>query len=242
MSSQAEGNFPRRPLGYQRGAVDEHVLRQNVTLRDYAARLDARKRQLDKQIEESRAMEAEIQGLRSASIVFNASDEISALLQSFAVNVSTMWDQAERDAASTRAAADAYVEDCRAQGDRLFTASQAKISGVVHAAREEIQTLAQARESIERSLKEMAAGLQFLLGRLEASRDPFDRDAYLPPGAQPNDGDSGVMAGPAPDTTPASGGDGPAERDVRPLRQAQLDPDHAAIVEFEQPATLPEGE
>jgi hypothetical protein len=252
MSDQPEVNFARRPLGCQRSAVDDYVAQQNATLKNYAARLDARTRQVSAMVEESRVLEAEVERFRSASPVFNASEEISALLQSFAVNVSTMREQAERDAASTRSAADAYVEDRRSEGDRLLSESRAKIADVVQAARDEIQTLAHARESNEGSLKDVAGGLQFLLSRLEARGDPtpFDLDAYLPPGVRPNPEDSGVTTDdsgitaerPAPDTLSASGVEGPAEGDVSPLIPVQFDPDHDAIIGFEPRATPTEEE
>jgi hypothetical protein len=162
--------------------------------------------------------------------MLKVNQEVSSLLTSFASTVSTMRDQAEREAASTRTEADGYAEHRREEADRLFDDQSQRATAVaeetLRAARHEAVTLARTQAAVEQSLRQVAEGVFAWLTTLERLRETTQVPASLDTGTPPDGGPAtghpaGGGAGPNPAAAPASS---PAPSAVPPAPSAPADP------------------
>jgi hypothetical protein len=165
--------FGHQLFGYRRSAVDRHAAEQEAALR---------------------SLKSEIDRLRAAEPLLSAAEEISGLLTSFAVAVSTTREQAERDAITTRSAAEHYAEGLKQEAMRLFEEDRARAVAVaediVRRAREEAAILARAHDRVELALDEAAKGIYTLIELFDHLRPEHNAGG---PGAQRSD----VEGGPA---------------------------------------------
>src|ERR1700738_4568341 len=124
--------FRHQLFGYRRPDVDRFVSEQEAAVR---------------------SLKAEIDKLRAAEPLLSAAEEISGLLTSFAVAVSTTREQAERDAITTRSAAEHYAEGLKQEARRLVEEAGARAVAVAEEiarrAREEAAILARAHDRVE---------------------------------------------------------------------------------------------
>jgi hypothetical protein len=138
--------FGHQLFGYRRSAVDRHAAEQHAALR---------------------SLQSEIDRLRAAEPLLSAAEEISGLLTSFAIAVSTTRERTERDAITTRSAAEHYAEGLKQEAVRLFEEDRARAAAVaediVRRAREEAAILARARDRVELALDEAAKGIFTLI-------------------------------------------------------------------------------
>jgi hypothetical protein len=159
--------FGHQLFGYRRSAVDRHAAEQQAALR---------------------SLQSEIDRLRAAEPLLSAAEEISGLLTSFAIAVSTTREQTERDAMTTRSAAEHYAEGLKQEAVRLFEEDRARAVAVaediVRRAREEAAILARAHNRVELALDEAAKGIFTLIELFDHLR-PDDSD--LGPGAPRSD-------------------------------------------------------
>jgi hypothetical protein len=224
--------FGRSLFGYSRHAVDQYVAEQEAVLGRHLEEQELHNRYVAEQTATRRALEAEITSLRAAEPMLKVNQEVSSLLTSFASAVTTMRDQAEREASHTRVEADGYAQQRRDEADRLFDDQRARASAVadetVRAARTEALTLARNQEGVEQTLRELAGGVQAWLAtfeRLRATAQP-PADQGAPPPA-----DEG-RAPPPPAPPPAWPGRAEEPGVAPPPQPVELDPEHGRIVDF----------
>src|SRR5579862_9160708 len=98
-------DFGRQWRGYRRSAVETYIAEQDAAIT---------------------SLRVEIERLKAAEPLLSAADEISALLTSFAIAVSTTREQAERDAIALRRSAEEYAEGLRAETARVCNEQRAK--------------------------------------------------------------------------------------------------------------------
>jgi hypothetical protein len=231
--------FGRSLFGYSRHAVDQYVAEQEAFRGRALDQEELHRQYAAEQTATRGALEAEIGSLRAAEPMLKVNEEVTALLTSFAAAVTTMRDQAEREATHTRAEADGYAEQRRDEGDRLFNEQRARASAVadetIRAARDEVLALVRNQEAVELALRQLAGGVHAWLATFERLRatapPPADQVAH-PAADQP---DPALRPGPAPPPQPA-GADEPGV--PQPPRPVQLDPEHGRIVDF-RPRTEP---
>ena len=245
--------FHRRLLGYSRAAVDGYVDRQEAALSRFAEEHARDSHQIAELETACRALDAQVRRLEAATPMLNVSQEISELLQSFATNVATMREQAERDATATRAAADAYAEQRAAEAERRSTEHEARARATaedtLRVAREEVRALVQVRDSFAKGLKEVAGIVLGSLQTLEGIPNPSPPSEGLPqsqpdtPAKQQRDiseaGAPDVPAYPSPEvpTSPGAGRDeGTAVALPEPV---EVDPERGVVVDF-RPIPPPE--
>jgi hypothetical protein len=183
--------FGHQLFGYRRSAVDRHAAEQEAALR---------------------SLKSEIDRLRAAEPLLSAAEEISGLLTSFAVAVSTTREQAERDAITTRSAAEHYAEGLKQEAMRLFEEDRARAVAVaeeiVRRAREEAAILARAHDRVELALDEAAKGIYTLI-------ELFD---HLRP--------DGSAAGPGGQRSDIEGGPADLSREPADLSREPVDGEH----------------
>jgi hypothetical protein len=213
--------FGHQLFGYRRSAVDRHAAEQHAALR---------------------SLQSEIDRLRAAEPLLSAAEEISGLLTSFAIAVSTTRERTERDAITTRSAAEHYAEGLKQEAVRLFEEDRARAAAVaediVRRAREEAAILARAHERVELALDEAAKGIFTLIELFDHLRP--DHSAGGPgaqrPGVEPDvahvESDSSHVA---PDPTHVA----------RDPSHVERDPSHAEADQAESaagPIVLPDAE
>lgn len=146
-------DFGRQLFGYKRSIVDRYVSDHEAALT--SARL-------------------ELERLRASEPLLRASDEISSLLTSFAMAVSTTREQAERDAIAMRRAAEEYAESLKAETLRQCNEARAKAAAdaeaMVRRAHEEVANVQRAQERVESALGDAARGIFSLMELLEHTR------------------------------------------------------------------------
>ncbi|HVM63462.1 MAG TPA: hypothetical protein VMU14_01285, partial [Acidimicrobiales bacterium] len=146
-------DFGRQLFGYRRSAVDKHIAEQDGTIT---------------------SLRSEIERLRSAEPLLSASDEISSLLTSFAIAVSTTREQAERDAIAIRREAEQYANELRAGTERQCTEERQRAASqaeeMVRRARQDISDLEHAQERVESALSDAARGIFSLMELFEHTR------------------------------------------------------------------------
>jgi hypothetical protein len=232
--------FGHQLFGYRRSAVDRHAAEQAAALR---------------------SLQSELDRLRAAEPLLSAAEEISGLLTSFAVAVSTTRERAERDAITTRSAAEHYAEGLKQEAVRLFEEDRARAAAVaeeiVRRAREEAAILARAHDRVELALDEAAKGIYTLIELFDHLRPEHNAGG---PGAQRSDlerepadseGDAVELereaahaetdqaesaAGPVvlPDADP------PQQPDDHPFEAVPIDPTNGMIVSFSPPRDPPD--
>jgi hypothetical protein len=182
--------FRRSLFGYNRRAVDQYVAEQEAVHGRYIEQQGLHSRYVAEQAAARRTLEAEIDNLRAAEPMLKVNQEVSSLLTSFASTVSTMREQAEREAASTRTEADGYAEHRREEADRLFHDQRARATAVaeetLRSARHEAVTLAQNQTAVEQALRDVAQGVFAWLTTLERLKEatelPWEEGAGAPDG------------------------------------------------------------
>jgi hypothetical protein len=212
--------FRRSLFGYNRRAVDQYVGEQEAVHGRYLEQQALHSRYVAEQAAARRTLDAEIESLRAAEPMLKVNQEVSSLLTSFASTVSTMREQAEREASHTRTEADGYAEHRREEADRMFHDQRARAAAVadqtVRAARTEAVTLAQNQAAVEQSLREVAQGVFAWLTTLERLKEAThlpDVEQVTPPDAVPTPGHpagAGAPSGPATPPSPSAPGDAPA--------------------------------
>jgi len=218
--------FGHQLFGYRRSAVERHAAEQQAELR---------------------SLQSEIDRLRAAEPLLSAAEEITGLLTSFAVAVSTTREQAERDAITTRNAAEHYAEGLKQEAVRLFEADRTRAVAVaediVRRAREEAAILARAHDRVELALDEAAKGIFTLIELFDHLRP--DHGA-VGPGAQRSDAErepphadvdqAESDAGPVV-LTEAEAAQAPGDH---PFGTVPIDPTSGMIVSFSPPRDPPD--
>ena len=250
--------FGRSLFGYKRRAVDQYVGEQEAIQRRYLEEQATHNQYVAEQAAARRALEAEIQSLRAAQPMLKVNHEVSALLTSFASTVSTMREQAEREATHTRTEADGYAEQRRDEAERLFKEQRARGAAVaeetVRAARNEVLALVHNQAVVEQSLRELAQGVYAWITTLEQHKDatqpPVDLGGRAPgagPGSGPGEGrvasrgaqpEPGTPHPPEPGTPhpPEPGTPHPPEPGTpHPPEPTELDVEHGKIIDFQRP-------
>ncbi len=187
-------DFGRQWRGYRRSKVDEYIADQNDRIT---------------------TLRLELERLRSSEPLLLATEEISSLLTSFAIAVSTTREQAERDAIATRRAAEEYAEGLKAETVRLCNEERARAAAqaeeVLRRAKEDIGALQQVQERVESALSDTAKGIFSLMELVEHVR--VATPATVPTGTvapEPAEPQQPTTGGPAPgwswppDLAPAS--------------------------------------
>jgi len=237
--------FGRSLFGYSRHAVDQYVAEQDALRGRHQEEQELHSRYVAEQTATRRALEAEIASLRAAEPMLKVNQEVSTLLTSFASAVTTMRDQAEREATHTRVEADGYAQQRRDEADRLFDEQRTRASAVadetIRNARNEALTLARNQEAVEQSLRDLAGGVHAWLAafeRLRATAQPPAEMAAPPPAGEP--APPPPEPPPPPPAPPPPPWTGRAEEPgvARPPQPVELDPEHGRIVDF-RPRTEP---
>jgi hypothetical protein len=221
--------FRYQLFGYRRPDVDRFVSEQEAAVR---------------------SLKAEIDKLRAAEPLLGAADEISGLLTSFAVAVSTTREQAERDAMITRRTAEEYADGLKQEAVRLFEEERATATSVaediIRNAREEAAIVARAQDRVENALDEAAKGIFSLIHLFDRMRPDDSAGAPAPDGAEVEpDADRGAgepEPAPEPAPEPVMQPDAKAPRPPAepPFDAVPVDPDKGMIVSFSPPPDLPE--
>jgi hypothetical protein len=137
-----QDHFRRGLLGYRRADVDRHLAQVN------AARS---------------ALDAQVARLRAAEPLTRVGDDISALLTSFAMAVSTMRDQASADIERQRLEADQYAAQRMAEADRILEGARAEANDMatklMWQAQQEVARLSEQQLTIAEALDRAAAGI-----------------------------------------------------------------------------------
>jgi hypothetical protein len=224
--------FGRSLFGYSRQAVDQYVAEQEATQGRHVEQEALHNQYVAEQTALRRTLEAEIASLRAAEPMLKVNQEVSSLLTSFASTVTTMREQAEREATHTRVEADGYAQQRRDEADRLFSQHSDRASAVageiVQAARDEVATLAHNQAAVWQSLRQLAEGVAAWLATLERLRTiaPLPPDLDVRP---TNDDPEASLWGPAP-ALPSRRED--ELRGPQPPEPVKLDPEHGRIVDF----------
>jgi hypothetical protein len=181
--------------------------------------------------------------------MLKVNDEINSLLTSFAMTVSSVREQAERDAIGIRSAAEAYAEERRAAADRLFHEAQdrakERAEDILRRAREEVTILTRGQATVEEALNEVAKGFYAWMtsfDRLREMTGPTERTSGdVPRRTEWNRMDDRTVS-PAGDEHPMVVTDATSpvdEHDYTPLDPVQIDPGQGIVVDFDPPADVP---
>jgi cell division septum initiation protein DivIVA len=211
MSLVRRPDFHTTLRGYRPDEVDQHR-------EDVAVQVDKLITRLVSEAQATRrALESEIEALRSAAPMLKVSGEIDSLLRAFVETVSSAKDQAEADALAIRSAAEEYAAQRRDEAEALYheaeQRAQDRAEGILRAAREKLAVLGREQARVDQTLRQVAEAFSALMaayGRLRNLGQPTEQWApgrrsptdggwqdggptNITEGAFPNDGDDQVV-------------------------------------------------
>lgn len=260
LSDTRRMEFRRSLFGYRRSDVDEHVAQEVAAHSRHLEEQATHARFVADQAAARRALESDLERLRAAEPLLKVNDEISALLTSFANAVSTMREQAEREAISTRIAADEYADQRRAEAERLFNEERARATAMtddlLRRARDEVEMLINEQIAVEQAFNNMAQGIVAWVTTFDRLRDTvrLPRPGSVPPEVGARSGpheapqagsESTAISSPTPskdcERPPVAFDNGSDDQQAWAPEPIQVDPGRSVVVNFDPPTDITGG-